>query len=281
MGSSQDHDAHSATPAAHVARACPLFTEAETREAMLCYRGPPVIQPVERRGGRYRVVQTFIPRLPSTVLERLPLCVPADPPDQEAFYNGASVPFIAWWFLRPMEPQVVAGSLVHDMLYTLSGVLEDRNKRKIVVTRHFSDMVFLVLMFGSRYEPWRAWVTYLAVRTFSGRLFHHGQPLPPPSLAALEAEQLLNEAAWTFLTDRTHRGSFFRMYGVLFTLLSVGANTLVWTLRVADTLPWSLSVPLALFGLSITLTTITIPIVSVWWILDLRRRVRTNAQPAP
>lgn len=283
MGSSRDDHEPSVAPDPLVdttgdrAPACPLFTEQELAETGTSYCGPPMIQPVEERGGRYRVVQRFVPNLPPSVIQRVPLCVPADSPDQEPFYNGASVPFIAWWFLRPMEPRVVAGSLVHDMLYTFSGILTDRDGRTIVVSRHFADIVFLVLMFRSHYEPWRSWVTYLAVRTFSARLFDGGQPLPEPSPSAHDAEHQLNRIAWTVLTDQKNRASFFRMFGVLFFLFAVGANTLVWSLRSIDVLPLPLLVPLTLFGLSITLTATTIPVVSVGWILDLRARTHASA----
>lgn len=232
--------------------------------------GPPVVQPVEGPGGRYRLVETFVPDLPVAVTRAVPLWVPADASAAVAFFNGASVPWLAWWFLRPMEPRVVAGALVHDMLYVQRGELCGGGGR-VVVSRTFSDLAFFVLMVRSRLEPFRAWVAYVAVRTFSRSLFLRGAPPPTPCAAGRRAEVFLARAAWALLIDRTHRGSWARLVGILVAFVGVGGATAwsTWAAR-AGASPTATALSLTVAA-ALVLTALWVVVGSVWCVQHLAR----------
>jgi|GEM_PF-5334762 len=197
---------------------------------------PPIVQPVEAVGGRYRLVAPYVPDLPEAVARLVPICIPADASAADAWFNGASVPWQAWWFLRPMEPRVVAGALVHDMLYLQRGELRGTHQAR-VVSRNFADLAFFVLMVRSGLEPYRAWVAFIAVRTFSGPLFRRGQPLPTPDPLGQRAEHLLAREAWEVVQSPAHRGSFARLAAILTGFLLIGGWSVGWVCAAGHDVP--------------------------------------------
>lgn len=155
---------------------------------------PPQVQPIRSRLGRYRLLSVYEPPpLGGLCLQILP---GADP--HSSFFNGASVPLLFWWILRPMDPRVVEAALVHDALYAsggLAGPAADTDGRTLPLSRYYADLAFLQLMRQAGLPPWRRWLAFIAVRTFSKG---HFRPLAQPTAvheAVLEAEARERELA--------------------------------------------------------------------------------------
>ncbi len=225
---------------------------------------------MEGVGGLFRVAQPFVPDLPPAVSKLVPIGVPVDPAPEDAYFNGASVPMVAWWFLRPMEPRVVAGSLVHDMLYLQRGVLADGD-REVVVSRRFADLTFFVLMVRSQLEPWRAWVAFLAVRVYSRHLFRRCRAPRPPCADGLAAEHRLVLEAWSIVNRPVHRDSFARLWLVLAAMLLIGALGVGWAMGTGHELPTLVRWLTYLVGGTFVVISTSIPVISVWMLRQLER----------
>ena len=87
-------------------------------------------------------------------------------------FDGASVPKILHWFIGPMDPRVVASSLIHDSIYT-NPDLEGVGKYFVgesEVTRRFTkeeaDLLFKVANKANNMDSVRTTLAYGAVKLF-------------------------------------------------------------------------------------------------------------------
>jgi hypothetical protein len=64
------------------------------------------------------------------------------------------------------------------------------------------------------------------------------------------------------------------MTAVLTVMLGSGTSAATWAIQQATTLPLLVSVPMGLLGLGTALIAAAVPLASVWWFLDLYRRVQ-------
>lgn len=74
----------------------------------------------------------------------------------------ASIPRIAWRYIDPEDPVIMAASVIHDQLYKLMGILPEGTK----YTREQADQVLIEIMkaSGARWDQQK--VVYRMVRLF-------------------------------------------------------------------------------------------------------------------
>ena len=83
----------------------------------------------------------------------------------------ASVPRLLWWFVHPMDPHILVGSLIHDDLYTLrkstvtlqTGAGREHTE-SLVLSRWMCDswLRFIMSMFGA--PLWKQVLAFWVVR---------------------------------------------------------------------------------------------------------------------
>ena len=87
-------------------------------------------------------------------------------------FDGASVPRFLHWFIGPMDPRVVASSLIHDAIYTnpdLKGVgqyfVDDKPTEK-KFTKEEADILFKKSNKANNMDSVRTNLAYWAVKLF-------------------------------------------------------------------------------------------------------------------
>ena len=92
------------------------------------------------KSGRWRTLSREV----CIIWRGLVICAPAG-----FRFNGASMPFVLWWWVSPWTPWVTLAACIHDWLY--------RNR---MFTRSECDRIFLALLRQSaRQTRWR-WLRY-------------------------------------------------------------------------------------------------------------------------
>jgi hypothetical protein len=87
-------------------------------------------------------------------------------------FDGASVPALLRWFIGPMDPRVIASSLIHDAIYTnpdLDGIgkyFVDDVEVKKVFTKAEADELFKMANQANGMDKFRTTLAFWAVRIF-------------------------------------------------------------------------------------------------------------------
>lgn len=184
----------------------------------------PIVKPLHSQRGDYLLVEPFRPPLPPPLDRELGLVIRANGPGEQPFFNGASVPRVAWFILRPMDPRVVAAALVHDQLYVHAGRIDRRPASEhdpqggpaVRVSRLFADLCFFYLMVQARLPLSIAWPGFLTVATVSfpwwGRRRPPG-PVPDTEPAPADWQRVMAHEALHLI--RAQPGSFARVHVIL------------------------------------------------------------------
>jgi len=72
----------------------------------------------------------------------------------------ASVPRALWWFISPTDYPALRASLLHDYLYRVGSC-----------TREWADRLFYQKLIEDGMPKWKAWLMYMAVRLFGGKVW--------------------------------------------------------------------------------------------------------------
>lgn len=122
----------------------------------------PIVEPIIERGRNYRLMNNV-----SYTWENKRILIKSG-----YVFDGASVPAILRWFIGPMDPRVVASSLLHDSLYTnpdLIGVGNYFENNKIVprtFTKKEADRLFRDANEANGMDSLRTTLAYWAVSLF-------------------------------------------------------------------------------------------------------------------
>ncbi len=87
-------------------------------------------------------------------------------------FDGASVPRVLHWFIGPMDPRVVASSLIHDAIYSnpdLKGIgsyYVDEKPSEKVFTKPEADKLFKLVNRANNMDRVRTTLAYWAVKLF-------------------------------------------------------------------------------------------------------------------